>query len=42
MRLLYHWLLTDDFGNEIHLECEYGSLTIDARYEFLEWETACD
>jgi hypothetical protein len=29
-----HWLLTDDFGNEVYLDIEYGSLTIDAAYEF--------
>lgn len=30
----YHWRLTDDFGNVIYLDCEYGSLTVDAAFEF--------
>lgn len=29
-----HWLLVDDFGNLLYLDCEFGSLTLDAAYEF--------
>lgn len=32
--LRYHWKLTDDFGNEVNLDSDYGSLTIDAAFEF--------
>lgn len=30
----YHWRMTDDYGNEVNLDCDYGSLTVDAAYEF--------
>ena len=32
--LAIHWVVIDDYGTEINIDNEYGSMTIDAAYDF--------